>query len=133
LGFSLGWLTGAKAKKMRLDQITEIAADHLFGRLIRRALMALAVAALGIVAIYYFTVAGTVALETQYGTLNARLIVGIIYTAVAIIIAIWWAVQGKSANFSTPVLSNQRDMQIALLVEAVMLGYALARKGPRAS
>ena len=118
---------------MRLDQITEIAADHLFGRLIRRALMALAVAALGIVAIYYFTVAGTVALETQYGTLNARLIVGIIYTAVAIIIAIWWAVQGKSADFSTPVLSNQRDMQIALLVEAVMLGYALARKGPRAS
>jgi hypothetical protein len=118
---------------MRLDQITEIAADHLFGRLIRRSLMALAVAALGIVAIYYFTVAGTIALEIQYGTLYARVIVGAIYTAIAILIAIVWAMQGRATTSSTPVLSTQRDMQIAMLVEAVMLGYALARKSTRAT
>ena len=82
-------------------------------------------------AIYYFTVAGTVALETQYGTLNARLIVGIIYAAVAIIIAIWWAVQGRSANFSTPALSQQREQQLTMLVEAAMLGFELARKRAR--
>jgi hypothetical protein len=118
---------------MRLDQMTEIAADHLFGRLIRRALMALAFAGLGIVALYYFTAAGSIALETQYGTLSAYLVVGAIYAALAIIVAILWAIRGKAANSSAPVLSNQRDMQIAMLVEAVMLGYALARKGTRAS
>jgi hypothetical protein len=30
-------------------------------------------------------------------------------------------------------LSSQRDMQITMLIEAVMLGYALARKGGRVS
>jgi len=33
---------------------------------------------------------------------------------------------------SALMLSTQRDMQIAMLVEAVLLGYALAQKGSRA-
>ena len=84
-------------------------------------------------ALYFFTVAGTIALETRYGALDARVIVGAIYAAVAIITTIVWATRGKPASSSAPVLSGQREMQIAMLVEAVMLGYALARKGDRAS
>lgn len=114
---------------MRLENI----AGWIFGRILRRALLALLVAVFAVVAIYYFTVAGSIALETEYGLLHARLIVGGIYAALAISCAIWWAIQGSTATSNAPALSGQRDMQIAMLVEAVMLGYALARKGTRAS
>jgi hypothetical protein len=116
---------------MGIEHITEMAVDRVFGRLIRRMLMAIAVGVFGIVAIYYFTVAGTIALEGQYGELYARLIVGAIYTAIAI--AITLAINGSAAKSSTPALSHPREMQIAMLIEAVMLGYSLARKGTRAS
>jgi hypothetical protein len=118
---------------MRLEDIAGLAIDHIFRRIFVRAVIAFAVAAFGIVAIYHFTVAGTIALQAQYGEIQARLIVGAIYAAVAIACAILWAVRGRPVSSSAPVLSTQRDMQIAMLVEAVMLGYALARKGGRAS
>jgi hypothetical protein len=114
---------------MRLEKI----AQRVFSRIFRRALLALLVAIFAVVAIYDFTAAGSIALETEYGLLHARLIVGGIYAALAIACAIWWAVQGKTANSSAPAVSSQREMQIAMLVEAMMLGYALARKGTRVS
>lgn len=116
---------------MGIEHITEMAVERVFGRLIRRVLMAIAVGVFGIVAIYYFTVAGTIALEGQYGELYARLVVGAIYTAIAI--AITLAINGRAAKSSTSALSHPREMQIAMLIEAVMLGYSLARKGTRAS
>jgi len=117
---------------MQIDQITEMATGLLFGRLVRRALAAIAVAALAIVAVYYFTVAGTMALQTQFGTLDTFLIVGAVYAAASIAAGtIWWALRGKPTTRSAPGAANQRDMQIVMLVEAVMLGYALARKGAR--
>jgi hypothetical protein len=37
--------------------------------------------------------------------------------------------RGKPAAASTPVVGNNaREMQLVMLVEAVMLGYSLARK-----
>ena len=42
-----------------------MAVERVFGRLIRRVLMAIAVGVFGIVAIYYFTVAGTMASFTR--------------------------------------------------------------------
>lgn len=118
---------------MRIDQAAEAVADHLFGRLLRRVLLGLAVIALGVVALYYFTIAGSLALETQYGALDAWLIVGAIYAAAAIACAIWWHLLGRPSTSRAPALNNPREMQIAMLVEAVMLGYALARKTPRAT
>ncbi|MGH6663775.1 MAG: hypothetical protein ACREB2_02570 [Pseudolabrys sp.] len=110
-----------------------VAFDLLLGRFLRRAVLGLLIAAFGLVAIYYFTVAGSLALETQYGKLDAHLIVGAIYAVLAVGCAVWWAVLSHRTSISAPVLSNQRDMQIAMLVEAVVLGYALARKGSRVS
>ena len=105
--------------------------DHIIWRILRRALLAVAIAVFAVVAIYYFTVAGTIALDTQYGELSARMIVGAIYAALAIACAIWWAASGRRASAGAPALSDRREQQIAMLVEAVMLGYALARKGSR--
>lgn len=118
---------------MRLDHLAMAAIDHLLGRVLRRALLAILIAALMVTAIFHFTVAGTLALEIQYGAMHARLIVGAIYAALALIaFAALWAMRAKSASTSTPALGGQREMQMAMLVEAVMLGYALARKGERA-
>jgi len=118
---------------MRLEQMAGIAFDHIFGRILRRALLAGVVVGLAVAAIYHFTVAGTVTLEAQYGALHAQLIVAAIYTALALIsYAILWAMRSRSAGDSAPALSTPREAQMAMLVEAVMLGYALARKGERA-
>ena len=117
---------------MRIDQVAGSVADQLFGRMLRRGLIALVFAIFAAIALYHFTIAGMLALETQYGALDARLIVGGIYAAVALICAIWWLALGRPSGSRTPALSQQRDLQIAMLVEAVMLGYTLARKTPRA-
>ncbi len=120
---------------MRLDQIMTVVADHLVGRLLRRAFIAAIMTACAMVALYHFTIAGTIALEGQYGDLYARLIVGGIYAFLAIVLlSVFWAMRGKTAYLGgTPALSNPREMQLVMLVEAVMLGYALARKRERAS
>lgn len=119
---------------MQLEQIAAMTVSHLFGRMLRRAIAALLMAIFLMVAIYHFTIAGTIELETQFGGLYARLIIGGIYTVLALIsLAIFFALRGKAANgAATPALSQPREMQLVMLIEAVMLGYALARKGERA-
>jgi NADH:ubiquinone oxidoreductase subunit K len=117
---------------MTLYNIATTAADHLVGRLLRRVLLVFLIAAFVMVAIYHFTIAGTLALETQYSALHTRLIVAGIYTAAAAItFAILWAIGRKHATPRAPSLSQQRERSVAMLVEAVMAGYSLARKGKR--
>jgi hypothetical protein len=119
---------------MRLDHIAGMAIEQLFGRLLRRALIALFVGIFALVAVYHFTVAGIIALEMEFGALQAHLIVAAIYVAVALIgLVALWAMRGKPAGSGEPILGQPREMQLAMLVEAVMLGFALARKGERAS
>lgn len=120
---------------MRLENIAGIAFDHFFGRLLKRALVAIVIAACTLAAVYHFTAAGTLALQAQYGALNASLIVGAIYSTVAVMGCVaLWATGKRPANTGTPALGTQaREMQLVMLVEAVMLGYALARKTGRAS
>jgi uncharacterized membrane protein len=120
---------------MRVDQIMAGVAEHLVGRLLRRALIAAVMAACAVVALYHFTIAGTIALQGPYGDLYARLIVGGIYALLSIIaLSILWAMRSKPAAFTgASALSNPREIQLVMLVEAVMLGYTLARKRERAS
>jgi hypothetical protein len=119
---------------MRLDQFVTVAIDHLLGRLIKRALVAAAATIFVLVAIYHFTVAGTLALGAQVGELQAQLIVGGAYAAGAAIATIaLWAMRAKPAATSAPVPNNSaRETQLVMLVEAVMLGYSLARKREQA-
>ncbi len=117
---------------MGLDHIA--AADHFARRLLRRVLIALFMAGCAIAALYQFTIAGNIALIGQYGDVNDRLIVGGIYAALALIsLVVLWAMRAKPARIpSTPALSNLREMQFVMLVEAAMLGYSLARNRERA-
>ncbi len=117
---------------MRIDQIVADVAEQLAGRLLRRALLAAVIGLLAICALYNFTVAGRLGLETQYGQLNAYLIVGAIYAVLMLVGVVWWVMQGRGVKSSMPAVGHQRELQFAMLVEAVMLGYALANRRERA-
>ncbi len=117
---------------MSLYTIAANAAYHLVGRLLRRALFALALAGFAIVALYHFTAAGTLALETRFNDLQAQLIVAGIYAAlVAIGCAGLWATGRRRAKPEAPAVSKPREMQLAMILEAAMRGYSLARKRAR--
>jgi hypothetical protein len=119
---------------MRLDQIVTTTLSDLLGRLLWRAAIAVIMAIFAIVAVYQFSVAGTVELAARLGEVNAHLIVGGIYAVLAVgsLIALW-AMRGRNTGAGAPALPQAREMQIAMLIEAVMLGYALARKTGRAT
>jgi hypothetical protein len=115
---------------MQLDHIAQAAVSHLLGGLIRRAIFLLILVACAIVALYHFTVAGLIALDAQFGVLEARLIVAGIYALFAAVaggMLFWWRQPTNPAK----ALTSPREMQLIMLVEAVMLGYELARKGVR--
>ncbi len=109
------------------------AAGHLLGRLVRLALVGAVIAVAALIALYHFTVAGTLALELQYGLINARLIVGGIYVAVvAVALIVLWSMRRKPVE-PAAALPLPRETQFAMLVEACMAGYALGRKTDRVS
>jgi hypothetical protein len=116
---------------MQLSHITEITIHRLFGRVLWRAAGLALLVLFALIALYNFTVAGMMALEGVYGVLDARLIVAAIYLAAAVIVLIsLWATRTKPliSAASGDALAAPRDMQMAALIEAAMLGYAMARK-----
>ena len=116
---------------MQLSEITGAAFSMIFGRLLRRAVAAAAFLLFGLVALYYLTTAGLVALEASYGILYARLIVGAVYAAAAAIPLAGLVVSRSKISIGAPAGDGQispRNLQITMLVEAVMLGYMLANK-----
>jgi len=113
---------------MRIEHIAADLADRLAGRMLRRALLAAAIAALALVAIYQFTNAGLLALTAAYGELDATLTVGAIYAALALVGIIYWILQGRAVKSSLPASGRQGELQVIMLVEALMLGYTMARR-----
>ena len=119
---------------MRLTDIADQTLHYLFGRLLRRALGVALIAILAVVACYYASGAGTLALAIKFGTLYAYLIMAAIYAVAALIVlTVLWATRAKRSaplaqNAAGIPLASPRNMQIAMLIEAVMLGYSMARK-----
>lgn len=116
---------------MQLNDIATATAHQLFGRLLRRAIGAALLAAFAVVALCYANGAGTLALTETYGALNAYLIMAAIYAVFALIVlAVLWATRARPAvtGKAEGVLASPRNMQIAMLIEAVALGYTMARK-----
>ncbi len=119
---------------MHFDQIVGMTVNRLIGRLLRRLVVALAVAVFALTALYHFEASGILKLEARYGAINAHLIVGGAFVLAALIgVAIWWAMGRRGASVKSPsTLTGSPNAQLLMLVEAVMLGYALARRGDRA-
>lgn len=117
---------------MRLGDIAQSTINQVVGRLARRAAGFAAVGVLAVVMLYYVSAAGTVALALEFGPLYAYLIMAGIYAAIAaIVVIVLFATRAKPIPPQEKLqnaLTSPRNMQIAMLVEAVMLGYSLARK-----
>ena len=123
-------------KNTRLADLAAWFFDQLVGRILRRAAWLIVGALFALIALYHFTVAGMVALSSEFGILNARLIVAGFYTAIALIALIVF----KSMRPRNPPAPSElkagngnepQTMQIAMLVEALTLGYSLSRKPKR--
>lgn len=117
---------------MRIDQIGADLVHQLAGRLVRRVIAGVIVLLAALAALYQFTVAGTFALEMSYGAINAHLIVGGVYVALALIAAatLWSMRRKPMIGRAAPAVAG-REMQFVMLAEALMLGYTLARKNER--
>ncbi len=119
---------------MSLANIAEAAAGRLLGRLMRYLVIALLMAVFTLAALYHFTVAGILALEVEFGVLNARLIVAGLYTVLMLgSVAAMWTMGRKNAAPDPAAPPTPRHMQIAALIEALLLGYELTRKGGKKS
>jgi hypothetical protein len=116
---------------MQLTHIVETALDYLFARLLRRALVVALLALFALIAVYHFTIAGTLALQAEYGVLVARLIVAAVYSAAALLtLIVLWATRSKPLidNQVAGALTSPRNTQMVMLIEAVMLGYTMGKK-----
>lgn len=119
---------------MRQKHIVRTALTHLLRRVLWRVLLAILMAICAIVAIYQFTVAGSLALEAQFGALQAKLFIGALYIGIGLVAwAGLWAMRSSSTNNGMPpTLASQRKLKGVMLAEAIVLGFALARKATRA-
>jgi len=115
---------------MRLENVVSLAISQLMGRLLRRAVIMTLLGLFALGAIYHFSVAAILALEALFGPLYARLIVAGADLAIALaFFAVLYFTRAK------PIPAKQRpgisrapqDVQIAMLIESVLQGYALAR------
>lgn len=118
---------------MRLTDIAEGAASALIARYLKRAVLVALVGLFAVVTLYYLSAAGLMALALVYGPLYAYLIMAGIYAVAALIaLAVFYATRNRALVRQNAVGAagsmSPRNMQIAMLVEAVMLGYTLARK-----
>jgi hypothetical protein len=113
-------------------QITDIAGvliRRVTGRLVRRATAAVICLLFALAALYHLTIAAELALDEHIGVLQTRLAVGGFYALAAIIIAVvLFATRAKlAAARNSGLSSSSRDLQIAMIVESILLGLALAR------
>lgn len=119
---------------MRLTDIAEGAASAVIARYVKRAVLVALVGIFATVMLYYLSAAGLMALSLVYGPLYAYLIMASIYAMAALIaLAVFYATRNRAFVRQNAVddaagSMSPRNMQIAMLVEAVMLGYTLARK-----
>jgi hypothetical protein len=115
---------------MQITDVVGTIIQRVTGRLLRRALGGLLLALFFLGALYHLTVAGTLALELQFGALNARLIIGAAYALAAVItFAALWATRAKlkPRGDRAGLLNSTRDLQIAMIIEAVLLGFSLSK------
>jgi hypothetical protein len=117
---------------MHIENIATAAIDRLFAPMLRRALVLGLFGIFAVIALYHFTGAVTLGLEIRFGAIPAQLIVATFFSALALIsLAIWWRLARKTAIPSKPIVAGAHATQLAMLIEAVMLGYSSAKSSKR--
>lgn len=115
---------------MSLANIAEAVAVRLFVRLGLYVVFGLFGAIFALFALYNFTIAGMTALEVEFGVVTARLAVGGFYFVLAGASAgALMFLASKAGKFEPAKDPAPRHVQLAALIEALILGYEAAKKG----
>lgn len=123
---------------MRLNDVVGMMFHGAAAKLRRDALMYGTCAVCGVAALILASSASLIALEPIVGAVYARLIVGGVFVLIALIVVVSVRLSQPSQR-RHPVAAaqpqaaprNQQFAQIAMIIEAVMLGYSLSRKSDR--
>lgn len=117
---------------MRLTELAGFAFNGAVAKLRREVLAIVAAAACAVGAIYQLASASVVALESQVGAAGARLIVAagfLLIGGIAIAIPRLYERNRKSLIQQVQTEATvPRNLQLAAIMEAVILGFLLARK-----
>ncbi len=125
---------------MRLNDVVGLMFGGAVARLRRDAMVYGLCAVCAVAVVILVSSASLLALEPHVGAVYARLIVGGVFMLIALTAFIWlrFAQQPRRpvaaampASGSARPAGNAQFAQIAMLVEAVMLGYSLSRKTDR--
>lgn len=119
---------------MRIDQLVTVYVNRLVGYVLRKIAVTALMLYFILVAIYYFGAAGVAALSTEYGIVNAQLVVAAIYIGLGTIcLVILWIINTKTSTPNPLMPGHSSRTLISMLVEAALLGYRLAQKRDRGS
>lgn len=117
---------------MALTDIASAAIGRLASRLMRRIVGWLLVGIFALAALYQASVAAVAALEAQLGAVNAHLIIAGLYAllTLGIVTFLWVTVRRPfvSKEYGENLALLPPELQAATIVEALLLGYAMARK-----
>lgn len=119
---------------MGLANIAAAASEEILGRLLRQLAMLALVALFALIALYHFTAAGMVVLENEFGALYARLMLAGIFTVLALLsFGAWWVMRRKATASTAEGEPKPPHVQLAMLIEAAILGFETGNKRPKAS
>jgi hypothetical protein len=117
---------------MGLSDLASATIGRLAGQLMRRAAGWALVAIFGLAALYQASVAATVALEDTVGVLYAHLIIAGVYALLAIAVMVWLRLTVRRPflddEFRKSLTMLPPEAQIATVIEALLLGYAMSRR-----
>lgn len=119
---------------MQIENVITSVIGRLMRRLVRRVIAMAVFALFVLVALYHLTVAGTVALETLYGPLYARLIIVGAYVVLAIVVfgyLVATRAKPTAAKARPNVSRAAKDVQLAMLLESILVGYTTGRSKSR--
>jgi uncharacterized membrane protein YedE/YeeE len=123
---------------MRLNDVVGMMFNGAAAKLRRDALVYGTCAVCGVAALILASSASLIALEPVVGAVYARLIVGGVFVLIALLVVVSVRLsqpgsrpQPVAAAQAQAAPRNQQFAQIAMIIEAVMLGYSLSRKSDR--
>ncbi len=117
---------------MILADIAGVAVNRIVARLMRRAVAWLFVAVAALAGLYQATVAVTVALQIEFGAIYAHLMIAAFYATAAIVTVAVLFLTGRNSFLAYESRASigriPPELQIATIVEAMLLGYAMSRR-----
>lgn len=117
---------------MALSDLVTKTVGRIVGTLVRRVVCWALVALFGLAALYQASVAAVVALEAHFGAVYAHLLIAGVYAllAIGILVFLWVTVRRPFVDqeYRDMLAKLPAEAQVATMVEALLLGYAMSRR-----